>query len=797
MNLKKISKILLYLLIFSTSVVAQSKDRLTPVTLGDAVIEPFFDPEIRNLKTWKMEGYNLKVDDKFWSSLRFSYTSTKSNKGPLFSKEYQGEGIYLSDYNVLVVSMGVSKGTKITIKANTDKGMFESTVISKTSTNNQYLLTIPKTKYLKKIEISFEAEKSGNESGYLTWIGIRNPELMAIEQRNWELFDKQPLGLYVREKPLPLDARPIHYLLFSEEAYDKAINLRKANGQLKQLHAMSNLEIGPYDGSVNDKLFGRTIIDNKGVMLLNGSKVNLMQVLIQAALNQDTASLREAAKTAVKYALIPNWDVDFVTNYPGGIWEQRCFTQAKIAYELAMACDLAGCYLTSGGEALILRRLAESGLGTINFNAWKYAYIYTNNQLPVFSVGRIASYVLLERFAAGKGNDRIQNKSNTSWSHIQPYTNQAYAEFNESLSNIFLSDGGFKEGSAYLSYTLDNLLPTIALYARARQSFSINDLLSNEIKNLDNYIEVLRSTAPYKEFPCDEIAHVQAGQGGPVVVLSSSVLSFLARLKPNGAAARLLAAKAMKNKNVELSIEPWALPMPELSDVNPDSYQTITVLPETGYTSSARKSGEKWNKIIVMGGNKESTSHNDQDRGSFILEYGGDAFAVDPGGLLYADAEAINMKLAKNHNMLVPVIDNGSIPIPTNSLNSVIPISNGNEKTFDSSFSPGVLWPEYYNYWKRSINSPDPRSYTITDDYSLKNGIGVDFFWQTPLPVEVKAEKVFIKGKNSTANITVPKGCKVEITPSRPLGNRNLTTICFRSFKKESKLITNIIFVDN
>jgi hypothetical protein len=782
--------------LITVKLIAQSSDRLTPVTLGDAIIEPLFDSEIRNLKTWKMEGENLNVEDKFWTSVPFSYSSIKTNKAPLFSKEYQGEGIYLSDYNTLVVSMGVSKGTSIKIKAITDKGEFENTVISQNSTNDQYLLAIPAAKYLKKIEISLEAEKSGKESGYLVWIGVRNPGLMALEQQNWELFNEQPLDLYVREKPMPIDARPIHYLLFSEEAYDKAIKLRKSNGQLKQLHAISNLVIGPYDGSVNNIWFGRTIIYNKGAMLLNGSKVNLMQVLIQAALNQDTVSLREAAKTAVKYALIPNWDVDFVTNYPGGIWEQRCFTQAKIAYELAMACDLAGCYLTSAGEALILRRLAESGLGNINFNAWKYPYIYRNNQLPVFSVGRIASYVLLESFGAGKDNDRIQNKSNTNWSHIQPYTDQAFSEFNESLSNIFLPDGGFKEGSAYLAYTLENAFPTLALYARARQLLSYNDLLSKEFKYLDNYLEVLRSTAPYKQFPSDEMVHVQDGQGGPVVVFGSSVLSFLAKLKPNGAAARLLAAQALKNKDIDLSIEPWALPMPDLSAVNPDSFETFTELPETGYTASTRRSGVKWNKMIVMGGNKASISHNHQDRGSFILEYGGEAFAVDPGGLLYADVASSNMKLARNHNMLVPVIDNRSIPAPDNSLNNVIPMAKGNEKKFDASFSPGVLWPDYYNYWNRSILSPDPQSYTIIDNYSLKNGIGVDFIWQTPLPVLVKGQEVKIQGKFSTAVITTPKGCKIEVLPSRKLGMRDLSTIYFHSNKKAGELLTRVRFLD-
>jgi hypothetical protein len=149
--------------LITVKLIAQSSDRLTPVTLGDAIIEPLFDSEIRNLKTWKMEGENLNVEDKFWTSVPFSYSSIKTNKAPLFSKEYQGEGIYLSDYNTLVVSMGVSKGTSIKIKAITDKGEFENTVISQNSANNQYLLA----NLLSIWGLSIKLQLSINQSGLM------------------------------------------------------------------------------------------------------------------------------------------------------------------------------------------------------------------------------------------------------------------------------------------------------------------------------------------------------------------------------------------------------------------------------------------------------------------------------------------------------------------------------------------------------------------------------------------------------------------------------------------------------
>ncbi|MFM8715685.1 MAG: hypothetical protein ACKOF3_02730, partial [Spartobacteria bacterium] len=63
----------------------------------------------------------------------------------------------------------------------------------------------------------------------------------------------------------------------------------------------------------------------------------------------------------------------------------------------------------------------------------------------------------------------------------------------------------------------------------------------------------------------------------------------------------------------------------------------------------------------------------------------------------------------------------------------------------------------------------------------------------TPLPVKTENGQVIITGARGRALITPPAGTTVEITPSRKLGMRNLSTIRFRSEAKSGSLETKVL----
>jgi len=426
--------------------------------------------------------------------------------------------------------------------------------------------------------------------------------------------------------------------------------------------------------------------------------------------------------------------------------------------------------MTPAARELILRRLAEDGLGNINFEVWKHLYIFTCNQLPVFSVGRLAIYSLLEK--------------QSGWGHLKPYNDLAFAELNESLAHNFLPDGGFPEGSGYLAYTLDNVLPALAIYANARNK-PFNELLPPLLGKTDDFIAALRST----EKPTELIA-VGGMKGGPFAGLSSSVLSVMTKIRPGGAASRMLAALTPTQRQ---GMELWALPSPDLTGVDPNAFEPFVLLPDNGIAASTRKSGEHLTKLVVVGGPAKA-GHNHEDRGSFVLEFAGETFAADPGGLNYADATAMTMSHAQNHNMLAPVVKSGSRPAAKNRAPvAVIPEATGDATAFNATIDGGVLWPDFYKSWKRSFTSPTAAEITIKDDYELTEGDGIEFLWHTPLPVINENGQVIITGARGRALITPPAGTTVEITPSRQLGMRDLSTIRFRSDAKSGNLETKVL----
>jgi hypothetical protein len=753
--------------------------RVVPVTGGDAIVEAFFDPNLEAWPKWKIVSENPEAAaTQQWSMINLKWTAAEAGEGPTVERSYAGGGVALAPYSQLVLSAGLPKGSKVTLNAETDAGPVTKEFVCEVGHTDQFVLPLPGAKSLYKVGITFGAAAPGSISANLLWLGLRDPQVAEMEAARWKSFTEQPMDLFIRETPEPASAAPLYNLLTSKPGFEEAKKDAAAAGT-KQLQLEPRITLEPHlTGASNQNLFGRRtksgdrLAQTFAFTKSDGTKgsMGLVEAAQKAALADDQQALREVAKAAVQIALIPHWDADFITEFPDSSWNQRCFAQAQVCEALALSFDLAGSFMTPAARELILRRLAEDGLGNINYNVWKYPYIFTCNQLPVFSVGRLAIYSLLEK--------------QSGWGHLKPYNDLAFAELNESLAHNFLSDGGFPEGSGYLAYTLDNALPALAIYANARNK-PFAELLPPLLAKTDDYIEALRST----ERPTQLIL-VSDAQGGPFASVSPSVLSVMTKIRPGGASARILAAM---NPAQRQGMKIWALPSPDLNGVDPNFYEPFVFLPDNGIAASTRASGDLLTKLVVIGGPAKA-GHNHEDRGSFVLEFAGETFAADPGGLSYSEATGPAMKHAQNHNMLVPVVKTGNRPGASNPASvAVIPEATGDATAFNATIDGGVLWPDFYKSWKRSFTSPTATEITITDDYELNKADSVEFLWHTPLPVTNENGQVIITGARGRAVITPPAGTTVEITPSRNLGMRDLSTIRFRSDAKSGSLETKVL----
>jgi len=421
---------------------------------------------------------------------------------------------------------------------------------------------------------------------------------------------------------------------------------------------------------------------------------------------------------------------------------------------------------SSAGRELIMRRLALDGVGFINYNAWKYPYIFDCNQLAAFSKGRIASYMAMEK----------QN-----WSHVSPYSDLAYRELCESINNIILADGGFAEGTAYLQYTLASAVSAFVAYAGARD-LNLKSIVPENLVKTGAYADAFISTDRR-----GGLVPFSSGQGEGRAG-SLEAIAFMASLCQDSQWVTLF-RNMTKDRMPPDNLIIWSL-VEKIPKKIPEA-KAFVMLPEMCVMASTRKYNDETVKFILFGGRKEFSGHQHEDRGSFVLEFGGDTYAMDPGGKSYSESGAEEIKHCQFHNMLIPsgLSERPHAVIP--SPEDIRPDGNGDEKTFNASINPEPAWSAYYKKWIRSISSPSPDLFFISDDYELIKGDGVDFVWMTQLPVKIDESyhTITLNGENTFAVIKVPETAhvKVEKLPLRE-GKMNKISIHIEGIKNKIEI---------
>ena len=98
-------------------------------------------------------------------------------------------------------------------------------------------------------------------------------------------------------------------------------------------------------------------------------------------------------------------------------------------------------------------------------------------------------------------------------------------------------------------------------------------------------------------------------------------------------------------------------------------------------------------------------------------------------------------------------------PLPVD----IHPIGSGDALSFAAQIDLTPSWKQDYRRWVRRWDSPAPDTLLIRDEYELARGSGVDFYWNTRLPVEIGSNAVTISGKRGRVEIAIPAGCTAQV----------------------------------
>lgn len=729
------------------------------INTAEAIFEPFWDPELREMDRWSFElpeKTGTKLID-WWCSFNFEWQTGEKGEPVLSMSRSYGEGLDVSRYDLLLLSAMLPNGCVLRIAAETDKGPRQ--MDSEPFGEGKWELSLPLAgaKRLLSLRLTVLAAGEGPGVGWFNWAGLQSSARLPDYLAQFREYDAAWEGSLYPEG-IPLSFRPKYGIFFSGEQLEDMRALyreKRAAGAASPFAPDDSYEkywdpegcIGDFVNFWDDTRYCRER-DIRHYLIRNGVRAAMYGVL-----EKDAASLRLAARYAMSILACTHWDDGMICDFPAGSWEHRCFVQSLCLYDLVFIYDLAHEFFAPPAKSRLFRRLAEEGLASINFNTWRHEYIFHNNQMIWFSHGRMAAYALL-----GK-----------EWPRTAPYRELALRDVAENIENTVLPDGGYVEGPTYFTCIGRNGGQALYLYARAAGK-DLSEVTPERLKASVNFADALLSTDKEQDM-------IPICDGRPL--MPQSHLAFMAKLLPESS------WNAMFWKSVErsggLADDYFALLAQSSGSKAACTPRPFVKMPEMNLLASHRMLHGEAVKIVLLG-NRSGAGHTHEDKGSFILEYAGQTFAMDPGTCDYSSPFSMLYKHCQRHNVLVPAGSRVRPAAENPCMQTIPPEGAGDEKSFRASIEAGKAYPDYYETWTRTLQSDSPEELVITDHYRLKEGCGcgrAEFLWNTVLPVRQEGDAVLIEGERAAVRVEIPEGCRCELRRLELFGGGAQNQIAF------------------
>lgn len=712
--------------------------RVVPINTAEAVFAPFWDGSLEERHQWKVTAGRLRQS---WHTCTIDWDRKEVKRDAPAFEMIRREKFSCAGYDLMIFSTMIPLDAKLEIILETDQGVIRQAWIGVKSHKEEYPIPLKGAQEIRKITYRiFDTGKNKTASGAIYWGGLQNTRTIKLVEQQYRQLAAQPLTRFLApEGTVPEFKGRVNMLMPAAELK----LLQNEYAKVKKLTGKAPFEIPDHDWCAPEKnlrsvlpfantlLFGR--VRDQEQKLLDGD------LWIRYALIAEDAELMDKiVRTAIVIALTPNWDSTFLSDFADSGWDQRVFSHNKAAIMVALVLDYAYDMLSASGRDLLAKRLAVEALGQINYNVWKYRYLFGNNQLTVFSRGRIAAYLALEGHQAGNAL------------RIKPYTELALKELLESIGMLVHEDGSFMEGPAYFLYTMNYFHPAVAIYANARK-IPLHQVLPPGLKSLGNFGDVFSSTDRR-----GGLIPVSSGQGPGRDVFPDTAL-FLAKAAPESQWVNIYLNSVAREKDGDMAFVQKAKNLV----LKPVKTKPVSELKTMGVMASTRYFKGEPVKMLLVGTKADTRSHRHNDRGSFVLEFAGDTYAADPGGQAYSDSDGAMVKRSDYHNMLVPADLPDNEPMAVAKAD-VYPQGQGDETSFSAVILPAPSSYNYFSRWKRSIHSPVPERFTIRDEYELTGRYkAVRFLWITELPwKKVRDGVIRLDGQKSYVLIHYPAELK-------------------------------------
>ncbi len=714
---------------------------LIAINSAEAIFEPFFDPHLREVEHWTFDapGATGTSQAPGWAFYTYEWQRPAPD-GLVLRMQRRYADLDCSDYERVVVCLNLPEDSVITIAAETDAGPRRRTGERLGALRREEWLPLEGATRLRSLTVEVRNPHPVAGHSWLLWFGLQHPGRLKSHLAQWagyhEGWDK-----YLQPPEFEPTFQPTYGLLVNAAELEAvrrdfadspaAAELRAGADYARPVRPESL--IGEHMNYWNQNTLRRERDFHK-LLSLHGPFAAQAGVLWR-----DKTLCRLAARFALSIVHCGHWEDSFWSHLRGSTSEQRGGVSAIATWDCAMILDLCGEWFTPLGRELILKRIAIEGYGALCQASWWWEYMYYGNQLAWITPARIYSLLLLEQTMPA----RLGHYPKPETSRIAAHTDRAWADLQDNLAQCLLPDGGYLEGVSYFTYTARQAFLCATLYARGR-GLDPRTLIAPALLRTDRLAEMLYSTDDRQDMllVADSMFPVSEG------------LAFLAWLMPQSHWVTVY-RKSLRRAGAASMLLPMRLDR-EIPAAGP-ALSPFLEMTDLGYMASVRRLGPELVKLFILG-NKGGGDHQHEDKGSFILEFAGDSFALDFGVLDYANPVTTMLKHAERHTMLIPWSDDAR-PAPANPIFADIkPEGSGDATRFHATLDATPGWEGWFTRWQRTWDSPAPDTFVITDEWAVAQGRGVNFLWTTHLPMRREGDRIIIEGRRARAELQIPPG---------------------------------------
>lgn len=622
--------------------------KLIEINEAEAIIEPFFDGGTSDIeeteprycvfdeyKTETLSGA-VAAGQQAWAYVSIRVDKTVLEKPVL--RMSRSCDLDVSDYDTFIVFASWPKDFRVSAEAVIDgKNVPLLDKVRGTGVSNEY--TAPfQGSHLQALTFTFYCDKDG-AAGDMSWLGLahsgRLEQMLARKQQyphNWP-------GCFA--DPVPCEPVPeIGILMDGEDLKELREKLAqqpfRSLYEAKKQKAEEQMSICPEDyiGRLvphYDQRFSRSRdIAHQLVPAENAGGISevIENLAFVGIVENNLEMMRMAVRHALSIAHCEYWCESPMGILPGATWHHRSFTENHYCKVVALVLDWCGQLMTPFAKQILRDALAMKGLPRIESDFRRMEYIRSMNQGIVFSYGRIFAQLALLPKHPRYAKDLVLSEQ----------------DLKEMIGNYVNQDGGTPEGPGYWMFTFNEVLP--AFYALARyhkQPFTYyKDLFA---KTGDFELSMLscedNSTVMFAVNDAHPRNHIRCA-------LAASLYQFTGKAAWKNLYERLIQGGYMDGDTFALI----SAPLPDGTQLPEEPLNRL--FPFTGQLGSVRQ-GEDLQTHLHLCSGATCSSHFHEDKGSIILEAGGEPLCPDCGCGYYYESELQYLQFASSHNLLCPI----------------------------------------------------------------------------------------------------------------------------------------------